>query len=215
MTAPDGPRPGRRTVLAGVVALSLAGPAAAVDRMVPAKKIFPYLDAYLRLPAAKRSRFTPTYVLIKDRPTGLWIVDGAQKTAIPISVDGHLLRLPTAAQWDAAQVQVSGPDGAKYGITMKLEALATPATEMDAAGLAAAVTQANDGIKSAMGLAGLMAPKVDSVVFQGVAAGEVIYADGRRAALPVVKGAPAFEPARHAGARTLKFAKAPSALQLD
>jgi hypothetical protein len=206
---------GRRAVLAGAAALALAGPAAAADRMVPAKKLFPYLDAYLRLPAAKRSRFTLTYVLVKDRPTGLWIVDGAQKIAIPIGPDGRLLRTPTAAQWDTAQVQVSGPDGAKYGITMKLMALATPATEMDAAGLAAAVTQANDGVRSAMGVAGLMAPKIERIAFEGVAAGEVIYADGRRAALPLVKGAPSFEPGKHAGARTLRFAKAPGALLLD
>ena len=137
----------RRVVLTGAAALALAGPAAAANRMVPARKLFPYLDAYLRLPPAKRTRFAPAYVLTKDRPTGLWIVDGAQKFALPIGPEGRLLRVPTAAQWESAQVEVSGPEGAKYGITMKLEALAPLGQEYDAAGLAAAIAQANDGIR--------------------------------------------------------------------
>ena len=45
----------RRVVLTGAAALALAGPAAAANRMVPARKLFPYLDAYLRLPPAKRN----------------------------------------------------------------------------------------------------------------------------------------------------------------
>lgn len=207
--------PSRRRALAATAAFLVAGPAAAAERLVPAKKVFPYLDAYLRIPPAGRSRFSLAYVLVKDRPTGLWIVDGAQRTPIPVSADGRLLRLPTAAQWESGQVALSGPDGAKYGVTLKLEALVPPAAEMDAAALAAAVTQANAGVKAAMGVASLVIPKVDSVVFPGVTAGEVVYADGRRAALPLVKGAPSFEPAKHAGARAVRFAKAPSGAILD
>ena len=215
MTAPDGPRPGRRAVLAGAAALALAGSARADERLVPARKVFPYLDAYLRIPPAKRSRFSLSYVLVKDRPTAIWLVDGQQRIAVPVSADGRLLRLPTAAQWEAGQVAISGPAGAKYGVSLKLEALVPPAAEMDAATLAAAVAQANDGVKTAMGIASLVIPKIDSVAFQGVSSGDVIYADGRRAALPLVKGVPTFEPAKQAGAKTLRFAKAPSALLLS
>ena len=205
----------RRAVLAGVAAFALAGPARAEERLVPAKKVFPYFDAYLRIPPAKRSRFSLADVLVKDRPTAMWLVDGQQRTPVPVSAEGRLLRLPTAAQWESGQVAISGPTGAKYGVALKLEALVSPAAEMDAATLAAAVAQANDGIKTAMGVASLVIPKIDGVTFQGVTAGEVIYADGRRAALPVVKGAPTFEPGKQAGAKTLKFAKAPSALLLS
>ena len=178
----------RRAVLTGAAALALAGPAAAADRLVPAKKLFPYLDAYLRLPPAKRSRFVPTYILAKDRPAGLWIVGGAQRIALPIAADGKVLRLPTAAQWETAQIQVSGPEGAKYGISMQLEALAPLATEFDAAGLATSIAQANEGIRSAMGIAGLMAPKTERVAFKGVAAGDAVFPDGRSVLLPVVDG---------------------------
>ena len=55
---------------------------------------------------------------------------------------------------------------------------------MDAATLAAAVAQANDGIKTAMGVASLVIPKIDGVAFQGVSSGDVIYASGRAARRP-------------------------------
>ena len=51
----------RRAVLAGLAALSLAGRAEAAAKVVDAKKVFPFLDAYLKLPPADRSRFRLVY----------------------------------------------------------------------------------------------------------------------------------------------------------
>eukprot|EP01041_Mallomonas_annulata_P024831 gene24831-45722_t len=55
--------PSRRTLLTLMGALALAPSAAlaADGKQVDAKKVFPYLDAYLKLPAADRSRFRLAY----------------------------------------------------------------------------------------------------------------------------------------------------------
>lgn len=205
----------RRLVLGGALALLAVSPAAAADRRVPARKLFPYLDVYLKMPAARRNRFGPTYVLTRDRPASLTLIDGDQRIPILISADGQLLRLPTLAQWETAQVEVSGREGAKYGLTLKMELLIPGATEMDAAAVAAAVDQLNQGVRSAMGAVGAFAPKADRVLFYGAPAGEAVYADGRRTALPLVRGVPAFSPATSPGVQSLRFPKAPSALRFS
>ena len=57
------PAPSRRTLLTLMGALALAPSAAlgADGKQVDAKKVFPYLDAYLKLPVADRSRFRLAY----------------------------------------------------------------------------------------------------------------------------------------------------------
>lgn len=209
----------RRSLLgrAAAALLLFADPVAAADgtRLVPARKLFPYLDAYLRLPAAQRNRFGPVYVLTKDRPASLTLIDGDQRIPIPIGVDGEFLRLPTAAQWARAQVEVAGPAGAKYGLTLKMELLIPGAAEMDAAAIRAALDQLNQGIRAVMGPVGAFAPKAEQVVFHGVGSGEAVLSDGRRTPLPLVGGAPAFSPAKAPGAVTLRFPKAPTALRLS
>ena len=204
----------RRTVLGGVAAVAFAGPALALDRLVDPKKVFPYLDAYLRIPPAKRSQFTVAYRLVKDRPTGLWLVEGQQRTPIPLAADGKMLRLPTAGQLEHAQLLISGPDKAKYGVNLNIEPLATPAQEMDAATLHAAVTQGAEGMKGAAGAIGFMVPRLKGVMFMGVASGEAVFADGRRTPLPMQKDAPFYEPAKLPGVKTLRFPKAPTRMEL-
>ena len=48
----------RRGLIAAVAATAVAGPALAAERLVPAGKIFPFLDVYLKIPPAERNRFT-------------------------------------------------------------------------------------------------------------------------------------------------------------
>ena len=80
-------------VLAAAVAIS--GPARAADKVVELKKVFPYLDAYLSLPPAERSRFSLFYAFRQDgRPLAapVWIVDGARRTPLTL-VEGRAERL--------------------------------------------------------------------------------------------------------------------------
>ena len=221
----SGPREGRRessrrALLAGLALLALAplalanvSAAHAEERRVPATKVFPYLDAYLRIPPAGRSRFTLGYQFKAARPDGLWLIDGETRTPLPITPDGRIARLPTAAQIDRAQVLVAGPPKTRYAIALNIEPLLAPpvgpAPDLDAATLTAAVTQAAAAIKAFAGPLRFVLPRPDAVSFPGALGGEVIYADGRHAPLPLDKGVARFAPADHPGARVVRFKAAP------
>ena len=220
----SGPREGRRessrrALLAGLALLALAplalanvSAAHAEERRVPAKKVFPYLDAYLRIPPAGRSRFTLGYQFKAARPDGLWLIDGETRTPLPITPDGRIARLPTAAQIDRAQVLVAGPPKTRYAIALNIEPLLASAPDLDAATLTAAVSQAAAAIKAFAGPLRFVLPRPDAVSFPGALGGEVIYADGRHAPLPLDKGVARFAPADHPGARLVRFKAAPGRL---
>jgi len=202
----------RRSILVGALALAVASPAAAADKLVDPKKVFSYLDAYLKLPAAERSRFKINYYLhIGPQPltAPVWLVEGAKRTPVPLRADGRVDRLPTLAQLDAAKLQFGVDEGTKLGCTVGIETMAPPAAEMDAREVAASLTQAAAGVRKAVGIMAMAMPKLTQVSFPGAPSGEVVMADGKRVALPLLKGAPSFNPSDFPGARTLRFPKAP------
>lgn len=206
----------RRTILAGAFALACAAPVAATaaltDKLVDPKKVFSYLDAYLKLPAAERSRFKINYYLhVGPQPltAPVWLVEGARRTPIPIRADGRVDRLPTPAQLDSAKLQFGVEEGTKLGCTIGIETIAPPAAEMDAREVAAALVQAAAGVRKAAGIMAMAMPKLTQVSFPGVPSGEVVMADGKRAPLPLLKGVPSFKPTDFPTAKILRFPKAP------
>ena len=206
----------RRTILSGALAL-IALPSAASEKLVDPKKAFSYLEAYLKLPAAERSRFKTTYTFhIGAQPltAPVWLVEGDKRTQLPLAADGQVLRLPTLAQLQTAKLQIGVPDGTKLACTIGIEPLLRPAAEIDARELTAALAQAAVGVKKAAGILAMAMPKLTQIAFPGVISGEVVMADGKRAPLPLVKGIPSFNPTDFPTARTLRFPKAPSKLDM-
>lgn len=57
-------------------------------------------------------------------------------------------------------------------------------------------------------------PKIEGLAFRGVASGEAELANGRRVPLPVVKGVVTFRPPVLPTAITLRFARAPSRIEI-
>ena len=108
-------------------------------------------------------------------------------------------------------MQIDVEPGTKVGVSMSVEPLLAPARDMAARELTAALSQASTGVRKALGV--LAMPKLEVIQFHGVTAGEAELADGRRMALPVVKGLVTYDPAKLAGAKTLRFARAPSRLE--
>jgi hypothetical protein len=214
----------RRAVLLGFSAAATlavptlaSGPAAAAGKSVDAKKVFPYLDAYLKLPPAERSRFRLSYLFLRDgKPLAapVWLVDGAARTPIPLRADGAAARLPTLAQLDGAKVEIDVEPGTKLGVHMVMEPAMAPAAEMDARDLAAAYAQCATGIKKSLGILAMAMPKLQGLLFVGVPSGEAELADGRRVPLPVVKGVVGFNPAAMPGAKTLRFPRAPGRVEI-
>jgi hypothetical protein len=208
----------RRDLLAALVA-ALATPTLAETQTVEIGKAFPYLENYLKLPPAQRDRFRVAYRFMT--PNGpavvrLWLLEGGRQIPVPISSDGLIERLPSLAQLTArTKVQVETPTGQKTAMALLLEPILAPAAELRAADLVAALTQAAAGAKKVGGLVGFAIPKMDRVRFVGAQAGEVVYADGRRAALPVVKGDPVFDPAAWKAVASLRFGRAARRIEIQ
>jgi hypothetical protein len=212
----------RRILFAAFAALSIASAAHAADRTVtpPLKKVFPYLDGYLSLPTAERSQFHLAYrIMLDGKPSPLVrlsFVDGAQHTPVAIGPDGRIGRLPSLAALKADQkAELTCPEGHKMNLVLDVEPSMAPAAEMDARALATASQQATLGAKKAAGVLGFAAPRLDRVVFEGAAGGQLVTAQGKATALKVVKGNPVFDPGRQADAKLIRFSRAPRRLLLD
>jgi hypothetical protein len=183
------------------------------------KKLFPYLDAYLSLPAQERDRFSLSYRFLMDGAPSpalkIAILSGGQRTPLPVTSSG-LARPPSLAVLRSDQkAEVSAPAGHKINLSLEIQPNTPPAAEMDAHALALAAEQATAGARKAAGMLGFAAPKLDRVVFKGAAGGQVILASGQSAPLAVVKGDPVFDPARFPTARTVRFARAPNRVLLE
>eukprot|EP01030_Chromulinospumella_sphaerica_P022597 gene22597-22583_t len=94
----------RRAALTGLAALlplSLAGEAFAKSKAIEIGKLFPFLDLYLGIPAADRTRFSLAYFYKVEAggPLTLTLVgaDGS-RTPLPLGPDGRVSRLPTLAE---------------------------------------------------------------------------------------------------------------------
>jgi hypothetical protein len=208
----------RRALIGTAVAALAAGPAlaAAPPETAPAKKLFPFLDLYLGIPAADRSRFVMAYYLRQNGKAAVGvsltlISAGGARTPIPVGADGRLLKTPGLADLKDGQVAIAKTDpAARFSLSMEMQ----PTTRMDetvpAAEVAAAIAQCRAAIKARAGVIGFAAPKIEQVVFAGVGAGSAVMGDGRTAPLPLYKGMPAYNPATLPNVVNLKFAKAPT-----
>jgi len=69
-------------------------------------------------------------------------------------------------------------------------------------------------MKKIAGLLAMALPTPKAVLFIGVPSGEAELADGRRVALPLVKGAPSYDPAAIPNARRIHLPKVPAKLDI-
>lgn len=207
------------TALVVSILLVSAAPAAqAAPKSVEASRVFPFLEDYLKLPAAERNRFTPAYYLHQgDQPlvAPAWLIDGAQRTPIPIRADGRIEVLPSAQALARDKVEIGVPAGTKLGVSMSIEPTLAPAADMDARELAAVIAQAAVGARKAAGIKAVVMPKLTSISFVGSGSGEVEFNDGRRAPLPLAHGAPSYNPSITTNAKRIRLAKVPLKLNID
>ena len=208
-----------RRSLAGLAFAAVAvGPAFAANapKTFPAKQMFPFLDLYLGIPPADRTRFTLAYYLHSDgKPaTGValtLISASGARSMIPVGADGRLLKTPSITDLKDGQIGIEKIDpAAKFQLIMEMQAVARMADVLPAADLTAAIAQCKAAIKARAGVIGFAAPKIEQVAFPGLTAGTAVFADGRTAALPLYKGMPAWDPAVMAGVASLRFARTPS-----
>jgi hypothetical protein len=213
----------RRAVLTALVLLPpivIATTAVAEAKSVKLAKLYPYLDMYLGLPPAQRSRFVMAYYLKQDggRPTGVTLAmigPSGARTALGLGNDGRVLFTPSLGQLKSeAQVEIAAPKAAKISLSMELQATMAPRQSMETAELVAAIQQCEAAIRSKAGVLGFAAPKVKRIVFRGAGSGQALNTAGVSRPLPQQKGHPAFDPEQMPGVTTLKFARSPAALLL-
>ncbi len=209
--------PSRRHVaLAGLVLLALAPSARAEEgKIVPAAKVFPFLEAILKVPPAERARLKVGYGLRRDgRPaTGVratLIEANGVRTPLPIDDQGRFERLPSLAQLQAkAQLALDAPADAKFGTAIMLDPALKPATDYEARELVATVEESNAAIRKAAGPMALMAPQMSGLVFAKAESGTVSFPDGTSKVLPVDAGAVVFRPDDFKGATHVRLGKMP------
>jgi hypothetical protein len=215
--------PNRRAVASALIAVAMAStiPLAAraeTGKVAPATKVFSFLEAFLKVPAAERSRIKLTYALRRDgKPAAgvkaTLIEANGVRTPLPIDAEGRFERTPTLAQLQAkAQVGFDVPADAKLGSTMMLDPTLKPAAEYDARELVATVEDSNKAIRKAAGPMALMAPQMDGLRFQAAESGVATFPNGSSKPLPVVAGGVVFEPGQFKGASRVRLAKSPSAV---
>jgi hypothetical protein len=222
MTEAHPSRVARRALLAAPLALLAApllpGAAFAAEKMAPIGKIFPYLDAFLKMPAGERTHVRVDYYVLRDGkpPVGLqaWFVaPNGQRSPANLTADGRFLRIPTLAELQGGlQVAFNADAGAKMGIRLELGPAAHPAQEMEAHELAVSIDEVNRVIGKAAGPMSLVAPKMAQVVCVGAPNGLAVFPDGHTQPLGVFKGQAAYNPLSVRGATKVRLIKPPSRL---
>ncbi len=208
--------PSRRFVLIAAAVLAFATTAATpAEKSVPTGKAFPYLENYLRLPAAERSHFTVGYFLtIGGKPAAgvkAWLIDGAKRTPMTVGADGRVLRTPNLGELERkAMVLFDAPPQTKFGLQLQIEPLVTRGAEMDAQALALATVQADAAVRKAAGVLGFAAPHMTRVYFKDSTGGEAVFADGHAVKLGVLKSFAFYDIDTEHGAKTIRFTKPPS-----
>lgn len=201
-------------LLAG--ALIAAATPALAEKLAPAAKAFPYLDKFLKVPAAERSKVRLGYSLSRDgKPLAnlkvTLIEPNGARTPLPVNEAGTFERLPTLAQLESgAKLSLDLPEDAKIGSSLNFMTQLKPASEYEVAELTATVNQAGAVIGKVAGPAALLAPKMTGVVFSKAEGGVAIFADGRTQPLPEIQESPYFRPDDFKGAVRVKLTKAPT-----
>jgi len=204
----------RALVLAA--ALAAAATPALAEKTAPADKVFPFLDKFLKVPPAERSRVKLSYAIRHDGQTmpalkATLVEKSGARTPLPINAEGYFDRLPTLVQLQGdATLILDVPADMKLGTAMNFGTQLKPAAEYDARELTATVNEANTVIGKAAGPMSFMAPKMTGIAFAKAEGGTIVFADGHTAPLPEAKDVPFFRPADHQGAVRVKLTKTPT-----
>lgn len=198
------------------VAIAAAATPAFAEKTVPADKALPFLDKFLKVPPAERTRLKLSYAIRHDGQMmpnlkATLVEKSGARTPLPINAEGFFERLPTLAQLEGdAAIVLDAPADMKLGTMMNFGTQLKLAAEYDARELAATVSEANTVIGKAAGPMSFMAPKMTGIAFPKAEGGTVVFADGHTAPLPEAKDVPYFRPADHQGAVRGKLTKTPT-----
>ena len=203
-------------ILVSTAPLSIAR--AETGKLVPATKVFSFLEAFLKVPAAERARLKVSYALRRDgKPApgikAVLVEASGARTPLPMDGEGRFERTPTLAQLQAkAQIAFDVPAGDKFGVAMQLDPVLKPATDYDARELIATVAESNAAIRKAAGAMAMMAPQMEGLTFLKAESGTAVFPDGSTKPLPASAGAVIFEPNAFKGATRVRLGRTPAVI---
>ena len=203
------------SLLAGTNVFAQGSPAKARQagaRVIDVKKAFPFYDTYLRIPADARDGFRLGYRLSgapgSARPQMNYLL-AHTRTPIDIGPTGIVQNLPDSNMLNNGKIEV-GAGQPRISISLDLQPIVPLARTISVEDAANPLNDYAGAIRRAGPLAAL-APKLNGVVFKGVASGEAVFGDGRRVALGSANGGIIFKPAQPnmRGAVSLAFPTSP------
>ena len=158
------------------LSLLLALPLHAAEReWLPYRKLVDIikLDKFDALPPAERdkvilyAKLVPVNKAISPLDAGLVVVDGANRTPLPLDANGRA-RMMLNPQWMAhdAQIWTSLPKGEKMRMGFDLGAVVPDATQWRYATVMGALPQTNAAIGKVAGALSLFVPTMKSVIFK-------------------------------------------------
>lgn len=215
----------RRRRLLMILATAAAAPRlafAAQSKTLPLDKAFPYLSAYLGLPAAQRSQFYLAYRAVRDKhpaadARATLVAPNGVRTPIAFDRAGFIARLPSLGDLrGGASIEL---DGAPFQLGVELRCAMACATKLDVAALSQSLAQVNQDVVRFAGALSFVVPKFTAAYFPDAGQALAVLVDGRTAGLPVyaaplIGPVPYIEPAAIAGAKTVVLARAPSRILL-
>ncbi|MFI4973262.1 MAG: hypothetical protein ACHP84_01850 [Caulobacterales bacterium] len=218
----------RRQLLQGfAVALAFPGLARADEvQSFKLSKAFAYLDKFLGLPAAMRTRFNVVYYAMRDRKPapdlqGVIVEADGRRTPLQLDHDGRVVSMPTLGLLRSdAKLEAAAAPGVKLGLRLELHPNVALSPHPDPAALAQSLAQANAAIATLAGAMSFAAPKLTAAIFVQAGSGQAILANGKIAPLPLgagrfAAGQPYFEPAATPGAKALTLARTPARISLS
>ena len=216
----------RRQLLA-VLAASLAAPRLALAGPVqrsPLTRAFRYLDFSLGLAPALRTRFHLVFLALRNErpaPNLKAAIVTPGNGAKPLSLDarGEVTQLPTLGELRSNAV-LEVDDGGDFRFATEIRPDVQPSTRIDAAELAAALSQANIAIAHMAGPFDVVAPRLDIILFPDAGSGQALLANGRVAQLPTTGAVkalgvvPYYDPGSMRDVRVLALSRTPSRILL-
>lgn len=203
-------------LIATVAIVAAVSPAQAEEaKTIPAAKLFPYLEMFLKVPPQERRKVKLVYRLRSagDAPIQATLIEpGGARTPLPVDSGGVITRTPTLAQLQAkSSVELKAPKGSKFSLSMSYMPVLRSATEYETSELVGIVDEGNRVMGKAAGVLAMAAPKMTGIEFPKSESGVAVFGDGRTQPLPLSDGMPVFRPDQLKGAVKVRLAKAPSA----
>lgn len=190
-------------------------------KTVPAEKVFPFYEPYLKLAPAERSHMKMSYQFkvtgTEAKDLKIRLLSGQKVTPVTISPKGEPSVYPTLEDLkNKAQLQFEAPKEPKIAVSMQIVPTTPADTDIPVADLVKAIDQLNSGSRKMAGVLAMAIPKMNAIFVLGGTNGRAVMADGSQRPLPMVQAGKVavFVPDNHKGATRLVFDTAPEQMQI-